>query len=685
MILENDFIRVAFDGNRLTELVNRKTGRSIARPREFLRLVLGTPDYLEFTVTHLPPTVRGNSLFFPGFVDDAGRVWEIEAEIGLELDGDELIWQVALRNRTETATVRECHCPVIAIRDPAPPMAAVTSEDVSTRIADLPRAMREAFTKYMAADHKMIRRNAVYPGRTCSLNFFELEWPDEIFYYGCHDPEFRYTVHSFEEDKTGINCFMAQLPFTAPGAEWHAAPVVTAVCAGTWLKGPEKYRAWANTWWTPPPVPDFIRKMAGWQRLIMRHQYGERFFGYDDLPRLYEEGKTAGLDTIFLFGWTAEGMDSGYPVYTPDPTQGGFENLRRNIRQVQARGGRLILYFNGQLIDLDTDYYRSGEGARVAIKRGDGSEHREFYNFSNTGTYLREFGNKTFTVACPSCRSWIEILKRHIDFTAELGADAVFFDQLGYASPPCCDPSHGHPVPFTGLMAAKREMARELYCYAHDRGLAFGLECTTDQTAEFTDFIHICGNTAQCWNPDWAERGVPPDCKANSYLFKAAFPETVISNREIRDDSDVEFPVNRMILLGSRSDVEIYRCRAGIIETPDYRRYLGQANALREKFGDLLYRGRFCGSEFHQTDNPECQTNGFRQGDRLAVIVTQSHRERLTVTVTVPGGSLLEFDSIRRDAELDGTKVTLPRHSLAVLVFCIAAQQMENGSITEIS
>ena len=87
MILENDFIRVAFDGNRLTELVNRKTGRSIVRPREFLRLVLGTPDYLEFTVTPLPPAVRGNNLFFPGFVDDAGRVWEIEAEIGVELDG----------------------------------------------------------------------------------------------------------------------------------------------------------------------------------------------------------------------------------------------------------------------------------------------------------------------------------------------------------------------------------------------------------------------------------------------------------------------------------------------------------------------------------------------------------------------------------------------------------------------
>ena len=66
------------------------------------------------------------------------------------------------------------------------------------------------------------------------------------------------------------------------------------------------------------------------------------------------------------------------------------------------------------------------------------------------------------------------------------------------------------------------------------------------------------------------------------------------------------------------------------------------------------------------------------------MIVTQSHRERLTVTVTVPGGSLLEFDSIRRDAELDGTKVTLPRHSLAVLVFCIA-QQKGNGSIAEIS
>lgn len=127
MILENDFIHAAFDGNCLTELVNRKTGRSITRSREFLRLVLGTAEFLEFTVTPLSPVMHGGTFFFPGFIDDTERVWEIEAEVELRLAGDELLWQVALRNRTATATIRECHCPVIAIRDPAPPMAAVTS------------------------------------------------------------------------------------------------------------------------------------------------------------------------------------------------------------------------------------------------------------------------------------------------------------------------------------------------------------------------------------------------------------------------------------------------------------------------------------------------------------------------------------------------------------------------------
>ena len=352
-------------------------------------------------------------------------------------------------------------------------------------------------------------------------------------------------------------------------------------------------------------------------------------------------------------------------------TEAEHPALKQAIRRIQNRGGKIILYFNGQLIDMESEYYRSGEGRKVCIKRRDGSEHREFYNFSNTGTFLGEFGNKTFVVACPSCRSWIERLKRHIDFAVELGVDSVFFDQLGLASYPCCDPTHGHPVPFTGLMRSKREMLRELYEYAKSRksDLGFGIECTTDQTLQYTDFVHIFGYPEGTWNSNWRKNGELPQLKSASYLFKAAFPEAVISNRNIRDDSDVEFPVNRMLLLGSRSDVEIYRCRASIAATPHYQAYLAKANALRERHRKILYQGTFCADCYHSLDNPGIQSNSFLLGDELAVLLTQSDRDVRKTRLTVPGFERIELDSVSGDVRLEGERIVLPRNALAVLIY----------------
>lgn len=676
--IENEFISLAFDENgTLTEMRNRKSGRSLIRPHELLRLIVGDPDCLELEAHPFgKPEIRVEdnriAISYSAVECEQRGILPVTAGLTAELRNDDIRWGISLSNRTADKEIREVHYPVFAIRDPEPPMAAITTEQVSRRIENLPEQIRRCFTDYVAPDQKYIRYTAVYPGRSSSLNCFELDWGGDGFYFGCHDDSFEMTAHGFElEKKTSVNMFMARYPFLKKGAEWHENRIVTSPYSGKWTVGAQKYRKWADSWFTAPQIPAHAADSSGWQRIILHHQYGEYFFPYDKLEQAYDEAGKAGIDTLFLFGWTAEGMDSGYPVYTPDPSQGGFNTLKANIRKVQAKGGKIILYYNGQLIDADTDYYRSGEGQRVSIKRADGTEHREFYNFSNTGTFLRSFGNKTFVVACPSCRSWIEILKRHIDFAVELGVDSVFFDQLGLASYPCCDPSHGHPVPFTGLMRSKREMLKELYEYAKSKNpeLGFGIECTTDQTLQYTDFIHIFGFPAKTWNPDWRKTGAKPQTESASYLFKAAFPEAVISNRNIRDDSDVEFPVNQMLLLGSRSDVEIYRCRASIGATPHYQEYLAKANALRNRFGNLLYHGTFSADRFHSLSNQDIQTNSFVSGNELAILLTQSNRESQQTEVSVPNCRFVRMDSVSGNVTFENGTVTIPRHGFAVLLY----------------
>lgn len=676
--MENEFITLEMDENGiLQELRNRKTGRNLLRPHQLLRLILGDSGCLELdAVPAGRPEVQCEagrvSLKYSAVECEERGTIPIAVSLSAELCGDEIHWGIALENRSQEQVVREVHYPILSIRDPEPPMAAITSERVSERLENLPAQIRNCFTHYMAPDQKYIRRTALYPGRAASMNCFALDWGDEGLYYGCHDSTFELTGQVFElERQKSVNMYVVRYPFLKADGSWRECNIVTVPYSGSWTVCAEKYRKWAEGWFSPPQIPDHVAHSSGWQRIILHHQYGEYLFPYEKLEQAYDDAAKAGIDTLFLFGWTAAGMDSGYPVYSADPKLGGVKTLKENIRKVQAKGGKVILYFNGQLIDVESDYYRSGEGARVAIKRADGTEHRESYNFTNGGTFLRAFVNKTFVVACPACRSWLEILKRHVDFAVELGVDSVFFDQLGLLSYPCCDPSHGHPVPYTGIMQGKREMLKELYEYAKSRNpeMGVGIECTTDQTLQYTDFVHIFGFPAGVWNSDWREKGEKPRTLSASYLFKAAFPEAVISNRNIRDDSDVEFPVNQMLLLGSRSDVEIYRCRATIAETPHYQAYLAKANALRERFGRLLYDGTFRAETFHRVSNPEIQTNSFLLGDELAVLLTQSNRELARTEVVAPGFQLERLDSVSGDVTMEEGVVTIPRNGFAVLLY----------------
>ena len=119
--------------------------------------------------------------------------------VSATLREDEIRWGVDVNNRTADKVIREVHFPIFTIRDPEPPMAAITSELVSERIENLPRHIRSCFTSYMAPDQKYIRTApAIYPGRSCSMNCFELDWGGDGFYFGCHDSSFELTAHLFE-------------------------------------------------------------------------------------------------------------------------------------------------------------------------------------------------------------------------------------------------------------------------------------------------------------------------------------------------------------------------------------------------------------------------------------------------------------------------------------------------------
>ena len=134
--------------------------------------------------------------------------------------------------------------------------------------------------------------------------------------------------------------FLVRYPFLAPGKEWSEEKIVTSPYSGDWTVGARKYRKWARLLVHRSENSAACPELRRMQRIILHHQYGEYFFPYSKLEQAYDDAAKAGIRTLFLFGWTAEGMDSGYPVYTPDPSQAEWTRSRRTSGRFRQKAGK---------------------------------------------------------------------------------------------------------------------------------------------------------------------------------------------------------------------------------------------------------------------------------------------------------------------------------------------------------
>ncbi len=258
-------------------------------------------------------------------------------------------------------------------------------------------------TEYMGADHKQVWCGYSYPS-LCSMPWYGLQTGGHFLYLGKLDNRCETQLMSIGAAPRGCKDQLIMttslLPYAEAGETVETIHTFVSLNEGDWRTGSDIYGNFARAnWYTPPVMPHWVKHMTGWQRIILRHQYGEILFTYADLPRVYREGLKAGLDTLMVFGWWKGRFDNGYPIYEIDEELGGEEGLRAAIDEIHAMGGRVILYTNGQLIDVATDFYKE-KGHRLCRIDIDGNPYMDHYRFSNEGISLRAFGHKSFTTAC---------------------------------------------------------------------------------------------------------------------------------------------------------------------------------------------------------------------------------------------------------------------------------------------
>ena len=275
---------------------------------------------------------------------------------------DMMVMRGASPNQLKPVRVNECFAPLVSFNG----LVGEKAKDVLYMPRSLgqrspnPWAKMESFTPldYLHNEYETSWR-LHYP--QCSMCWLGIESGDKFLYVARLDEQIRacfltvrHTIHG-DDLMPGV----VHLPMARPGETVTFAPTAVGLLDGDWREGAKRYRAWADgAFFKVRPKAEWVKNLTGWQRIVLKSQFGENHYTFKDLPAMYEAGHKYGIDTLFLFAWWKEGMDRAYPKYE-EPYPGAWAELKANIAEVRRRGGRVILECNCHMVDPASEFYKA--------------------------------------------------------------------------------------------------------------------------------------------------------------------------------------------------------------------------------------------------------------------------------------------------------------------------------------
>ena len=406
------------------------------------------------------------------------------------------------------------------------------------------------------------------------------------------------------------------------------SPVKLEFYEGDWRRGAAEYAEWLRPYRPQHTIPQWVMDMQGYYLVINKQQSGYELWPYKTLPELYRYAQECGCDVLGLFGWFEGGHDNRYPDQEVSRTLGGEAALKKNIREVQKAGGRVTLYFEGHLIDLNSDFYKHDAG-KSTLRTIWGQEYVEFYDKPHQSGYLADFSHKCFALACPSTRKWRDFMVEREDWLASFGADGTLYDQIGGIAPYVCfakNHRHDGDSPARAMSGGRRRLLDALQKHSKEisSDFAFVTEHLTDIYSSYLDFLHgieVCplAQGAEARAVEHPEQGgvycVPQ-------IFRASFPEVKVTIRNPRPYTTrryVNFAFAHSFLLEQelryRADVDDTRAETFAAE----HAYAKRIAAFRKEHWDILGYGTYVDDRFAASDNPSLIAVSYENGPLRAV------------------------------------------------------------------
>lgn len=536
-------------------------------------------------------------------------------------------------------------------------------------------------------------RTFAYPGRTGTMQWCAFAGAQGGLYVGCHDASHgaKTFASRFDAQTQKSTLEIRHQPFCASGTHWSFPPAIILPYRGTWHHAARYYRSWFDSVQALQPPPDWVREASGWLLCILKQQNGSVMWDYPALGELAGVAEQRGLDVLGLFGWAEGGHDHLYPDYHPSPGMGGADALRGALKEVRQRGKRSILYANGQLMDIATDYYRT-QGKDQAVLREDGSPVRQDWQ------KFRSFPPVKCALACQAASGWQQRMLELACQAQELGADGILFDQLGVTGPMTCwAKNHGHPAPAMVYAGERAKWVREVADTMKRKAPGFIVmtEGIHDSVLDSVAMFHGC--MVGVFTPAEKELQGRLDGTAAEVvfpeMFRYTFPEVLMTQRHPTPMLS-RLAANYACVYGLRFEIEsryapdVRYLKTGelpqkadyadVLNPPDVAmmngtpaaeaaRYLRQLAAFQERFAPLLRKGRFEDDRGFVLKGEGLIAKAYSGGDQLGVLVWNLGQEPAEFTLSVPGGSLVTAAEPERDGVEPGS--ALPAQSVRMIVW----------------
>ena len=599
-VISNGKLQFSIDENAKNALFSGP-GITQAKDANFWRMVLDDGVFIEMLIESRfqsgTACMAGEELHIHYdhlSAPDRNREFDIAFDITVCRDGEGLSFNSVITNRQKGVRVDECACPsveVSALNGPSEEDILYMPEcSTATRLKDPWNALRAWNSCYLDGDEFEIVRSGFYPA--ICMAWMGIESNGQFLYIGRHDPQMRATVIQAgcspycKPNRLGLR--FVHVPWVSEGETVEVAPTVVALLEGKWLEGSRMYRKWADKAFYQPVKPHaWVQKTNGWQRLIMRSQYGDDYFTPEQLPDVWEQGMRHGIDTLFLFGWWDSGMDNGYPEYTISPERANA--LKKSIRTIQNRGGHIILVCTTWFFDWSTEYGKKYALEQCQMNRRGFPEMVKvcYAPHSATRSHKMLADSPILLNPCSGSAGWRDTLISNFDMLAEYDPDCIFYDCYGaFPLPFCFNSKHDHGNRVDEEWKYRRIVLDALNQKRGNR-YVIATEHMQDYICRFMEFIH-----------DGLGYCDPNNYQNFPEMFRQTFPEVILSNRQCRDSRPgFEKALRYAFVKGGRFDVETHRCRTGMETEMPYALEIERLNALRQQYGDYMLEGTFDVSE----------------------------------------------------------------------------------------